>query len=571
MATAPVERPARLQREHLCIDARARAIHWARARSTRRGLRPVAWGSIDRDPERSLDEQLHELAAQGLGRAALVEIALGSPRLAHERIALPPLSSGEARAVARRRCADFAHRLGDDSTCDYAMRRGEEGRRVLWLAGIPAIEAAACHATWLDRGYVLHRIQSRHLALGQLVGKLDERIGDDTVAIFDLEAEWGTCVIADAAGWIFSREIPLRFMGHLVSADDGAPHERRAAAGSAASWQLRSDAIALDDDDASDAAVAPATNDDRADPAFARHAERLATELRRTFRYVQGQVDTTAVARVLLTGEVPQLPELAHALAGHLDEPVEVFVARTDEHGMPEAVGGASVALGLALAPAPHAGNLLPAEVRSLQAAHRARRLLVRSIAAATAALALLAAGVAYEVGALGTQIEAAQARWTRVQTLRQQVEQTRRARARFAAIDGLLAAMDREAPSWSGLLQTLSHALPDRAAVAELDGVAKPPLWTVSISVDAEGTSVAAAAQSVSDLAGTLGDTPFVRVDGVHREQTRDATGGAQHARVRFRIEGVLAPVASGARESDPHTARRPDEMRDTEVANDA
>ncbi|MCA9512375.1 MAG: hypothetical protein KC560_16820, partial [Myxococcales bacterium] len=306
---------------HLCLEVRDEAVYWALAKATRAGMRPVDWGRIDLDEAARGDRDafLAALAASGAGGYADVEIALRSPRLATERLDLPPLSRAEARAVAARRLGELAARIDADAASAFSVASGRDGALHAWLTAVPRIESAACHATWQDRGFSLTRIQSRHLALGQLVHHLDHEFAEgELVAIFDLEAKSGTCVVADRAGWVFSREVPLRFMGRSVHARTEPEVEDRPHAVEP-SAELRLAPLDGDDDAPSGLELATPlgassahTGDggDERDDALAEVAmqtERLATELRRTFRYVQGQLDARPVARVFLSGEITEL------------------------------------------------------------------------------------------------------------------------------------------------------------------------------------------------------------------------------------------------------------------------
>jgi len=544
---------------HLCLEVRDEAVYWAIAQSTRAGMRPQTSGRIPLDASALADRDtfLAALAQTGASRFECIELALRSPRLSLARVDLPALSRAETRAVAERRVAELADRIASDAASGWSVARGRDGAQHVWLAAVPGIESAACHATWLDRGFALTRLQARHLALGQLVHHVEHEFAEgELVAIFDLEASSGTCVVADRAGWLFSREVPLRFMGRSVHAKEVAEPEERPHAlepyddGSGEVDELEPSGLELANPIAARASEREASaRDARESSEIAAQAERLATELRRTFRYVQGQLDSRPVARVFLTGEITERVDLAPHLTSFLGIPVEVVVHTASGSDAPKPVGGAAVVLGLAYAADARSGNLLPATIRADVAANRVSRALRRSVAAAAAVLLALGIGVAGRLALLDREVSSLEAKWQAAESARSAAAAMRVARDRAIDLAATLRAIDRPAPSTASFVELLAHLVPDDAAVQTLE-IARAredaERWTFSLAIESGGESVAGAAQAISDFAGSLGGAPFLRVDQVEREASaRSAASDAQ--RVRFRIDGAIAPIRPG------------------------
>jgi hypothetical protein len=543
-ASLPPRSRIQLRRAHLCLEVRDETIYWASARASRRGLEPVAWGGLARDPSLSLREQISALRAHGPGLEQRCEAGLRAAGALHERVLLPPLSQAEAGAVARRRAGALAARMSP-SACTAWLRSAGGGDSTLWLAGVEEAESERCREGWLEHGVVLDRLQSRHLALGQLTRCLPPLAEGEVVAIFDIEPETGTCVLADRNGWLFGREVPLRFMGRsVVARQEPAPPaaEPEPTTGEPSGIELaretRHDA-----------------EEDELDPLedIALQAERLATELRRTFRYVEGQLGCAPVARVVLAGEITELIDLRPGLREHLGLPVEILAASADRDGEGRPIGGAAVVLGMACAPHASGGNLLAEPVRRELSERRTRRWLLRWLVASSALLLISGVATLLYDGALTRRLAALEAAWETAAPERARIAANRRAGERSRALEDALVAFDAPLPRPSALLRALAHALPDEAVLQRLrltpdeDGVA------LALTVEAGGPTVAAAARSVSDLVGHLTAAPFLRIDRVEREDSAAAAPAAGDVRIRFRLEGRLASIEACGEERAP------------------
>jgi hypothetical protein len=534
---APPRRRYALRAPHLCIDVREEAIYWASARAGAGGLEPEAWGRIARDPALAPEEQMRALAARGFGRELRREAALHAAGVVHERLRLPALSRGELRQVERRRSVDFVERLGAESCVATSLRRTRE-RATIWFAGIDLGTSERAHTHWRECGLELDRLQSRHLALGQLAAGLPPLGANQVAAIFDIEADTGTCVLVDGEGWIFSREVPLRFMGRRVELRGQEP----AAA-------LEPNALSLDSGEAPSPAApgAPPLQSEDFDPLadLAAQAERLATELRRTFRYAEGQLGASPVSRVLLAGALTELIDLSPALSEQLGIPVEVLC---DTGGQP--VGGAAAALGMACSPDREGGNLLPLPVREARVRARMRTRLTRTAVVAGLCFGAAALALALQLGSLESRSFELETLWHTDEVARVRLAATEDARARSAALARALAALDAPAPSATALLRMLGGLMPEHAAMEELRAEAGDEGWSLRITVAAhDGESPGTAARGVSDLEAKLAHAPLLAIDAVERDVDAVAAPDAaldatNRAPLRFTLRGQLALV---------------------------
>ncbi|MGH0029909.1 MAG: hypothetical protein ACQGVC_08965 [Myxococcota bacterium] len=525
---------------HLAIDLREDAIHWVRARRGRRGLTPVQHGRIELRPGSDDAEQcLFRLSRSAIARGARIEVALRGPALALQREELPKLGRRETARVAARRAPELE--AGIEGPSCFAFTRSESGEGPLWMAAAPAELARDAVLRWRRRGFELHRLSSRHLALGNLAHPLGLPEGR-LVALFDLDADRGTCVVVDREGWMFSREVPLRFMGdRLLRAGIDAPPEERVTPappdGDGSGLFLVGEEEAEKPDE---------TLELRPDPleAMADQAERLATELRRTFQYVAGQLGIGDVSHVYLVGDAPALHALSDTLSLALDLPVSTLGEALAETPCAEFAGAAGVALGLALAPSRSGGNLLPGEVRSRQTAASARRNLRRALMAAVVGVAVWGGVLALLAHAAASGIEVLEQRRHADAPRRELVEHVSEARRRSAALAGALARIDASQPPWTPLLDGLARSLPPRAFIERLEVRKLDGEWTIEMAVEASGDTVAEAAHAVSRFARDSSESPLLTVDDTIREGLPLDGDPQPEARVRFRIHGRVAPL---------------------------
>ena len=547
---APPRRRTQLRTPHLCLDVRAEAIYWASAQASRRGLAPVAWGRIARDSGSSVDEQLERLAAQGIGREHRCEAGVRSAGALHERVNLPALAGAELRDVIRRRAAEFAVRASD-ALCAASLCARSGQSAALWLVAVEQSESEREREEWLRRGIPLARLQSRHLALGQLVCCLPSLAEGEVVAIFDIEPETGTCVLADRDGWMFSREVPLRFMGRSTTARAAESPPTPPEPPDDPSMRVLEDAIELDST-ATPAALENASEEEERDPLedIAIQAERLATELRRTFRYVEGRIGAQPVSRVILAGEITELIDLGPGLGEQLGLPVEVL-SNVLAGGETRPVGGAAVVIGMACAPSASDGNLLAARVQRELASRRLRRRLQRGLAVSATAAAAAAAAIALETGSRSLRLDTLERAWAADAEPRERVAAGQATAQRVSEIESAFAQIDAPQPRAAALLRTLGLRVPDEAAVLRLRLEPDESGVALELTLQASGATMAGAAQSVSDFAQQLAQAPFARVDVVEPEAESEAAIPSEanaEPRVRFRVAGRLAAIAPSA-----------------------
>lgn len=537
MRRPPARRAARTRRrsfaraEHLCVDVRERALYWVRASASGSGLVPRASGVVPLDPGRERDEQLRALFASGFGAGMRLELALDCPVLL-ERADLPAMSAREALAVARRRLGGQGP--GDHEPHAVFLRSRGGGEAPVWRFIAQAVERDIELERWRALGADPHRLSSRHAAianLARLVGVPEGR----TLAFFDLGTESGLVVIADAHGWLFSREVPLRFMGDRL--------------------------VRARDDEANAEPMHPpsADADGELDPLelASLQSERVDTELRRTMQYVQSELRIDPVARVILTGEIPELPQVARALAVALPVPVALLGDAIASGPLAGGDPGAAVAMGLALAIDAEAGNLLPPAVLAARARRRTRRRLATALAASgLVAGALLGAG-ALRVQAMRSEAARLASAWSLAAPMRERVESALAARRRAAGVEAAHAAIDGREPAWSALLETLARTAPNAFAVHRLSMRREEEAWGLELVVEARAPTMAEAAGAVAEFSEALGRSPFVRVGPARREELpagRDVTD--EVARVGFRIDGRVAPVAAPPSAAEPAEA---------------
>ncbi len=516
-------RGLRLRSGRLCLDARREAVYWATAsRGVAGEPRLRGWGRFPREPDEPLARVVARLAASGALSGATPEAALGSADLEHRRLALPALGAREAAAVGARRAAELARELPAQAVAGFARAPGR-GPRPLWLCAAPLALATDLQERWRDAGLELARIASQHLALGQLARLLPASPDASLTGIVDFEAEHATCVVADARGWLFSRQIPLKFAG-----------EKRLQGGD------------------------PSPAEEEPEEEGFTQAERITTELARTLRYVQSILALGSVGRIVLTGEVAGLRELAATLGVNLELPCALLGEAIAAGPAAGADPGAAVAIGLALSP-PDAGNLLPERARRQRQVRVLHGRLRLALAAALALCALAGAGFAARRAGLRAELERVEGEWRAAAGERTELSRTREERARAATLATALAALDRPQPPVADALEVLGRLAPastwiERLSLEERDGA-----WRAVLLVEGLGESVSAAAAAVSALARALDESPLFAVDRVERQPLpREVRGAGEPAgeRVRFRLEARLAPLEASGRAVDPRGA---------------
>ncbi len=512
-----------MQRPRLCLDVREDAVYWVRAKGAGRSSTVIELGSVERRAGLDLEETLRELVNSALLRGEPIDIALSAAGLLHRREDLPALSRREAAEVVRRRAPDLLQAMEGEACFSFERRPGKQAGAV-WLSAAPATAAREVFELWRECGVDIDRLGSRHLALARVASLLPALAEREIAAIFDLEPEQGTCVLADREGWLFGREFPLRGIGGS---------ERRAIE------------IDLDDDDAERMEREESQSDASADRLLTTRAERLATELRRTFQYAEGELRLGSVSRVCVTGESPDVDELSVALTEKLGFPVDTLAAAIGRGPTKRIENGAVVALGLALWPGCTGGNLLPPEVLREKEQRTAHRRLLTGLGAVVAVSAVIASMMFMHFGSLRARAAEASIRLSQDQAQREQVTQGVRARMRASQLEEAMARIDTSNPSWVALIETISRVIPDSVALERMHFSRGEEGWVVSLSVEASGDSVSQAARAVSDFAQTLSASPLAVVDLVAQEEVVRVTAEQRlRAHVHFRLEARLAPI---------------------------
>jgi hypothetical protein len=519
-----VKAPARFPRrsplaslgQHLSFDVGEEHIFWARSKPARGGLKLLEWGRIEIGSS-GADETLREIAGMPWVRAVRVEVPIRSPSLRHRRISLPVLTPAQAYKIGRRRVAEFLSEQSEDCVGSF-MRIRRKGPYPIWLVATPATAPDLFERRWRALGFEVYRLSSEPLALGNLARLLPPNPPGQLTAIFDLHLDGGDCVICDDQGWLFNRVIAVRAGRARSPAEAGGPSSR----------------IANSADDES--------------PLEAAMTERLGTELQRTVRYVERELQLGSVTRVALAGDLPGLELLAVALRRSLDvtiAPIGELCAEGPGRGLDPA---AARAVGLATAPDRRGCSLLPPASKLRQSLRGAR----------TQLRAALCAVLVLGLGALSTST-------VRFYTARRDVAEmsermgsdeqrlaiiaeTARERAAARALFEGLGTLRRAEPPWQALLQVLGASVPPDVALEELhvERPAGAPGWQASLLMEARGASVADAAQSVSELGERLRSVPFLAAPVAERDATRQTIQEDQRARVFFQLRAPLAVLRS-------------------------
>jgi hypothetical protein len=325
-----------------------------------------------------------------------------------------------------------------------------------------------------------------------------------------MSAHHGTCVLLDAEGWVFGRDVPLKFAGdHLLHSIPGG--------------ELELDPLERGLD----------------------QAARLTNELHRTFHYAETELHLGTVTRLVLSGESEELLSLRGLLLEKLG--VEVLLLGD---AIPEGPGAgahpaAAVALGLALCPHQGGENLLPIPARRALARQRARQHLTTSAALAGALLLSAASYVGSTLSALQQEIASFDAAWESRAAVRRRAEAAASARARGGTIEQAIGSVWRPIPSWTGTLEALGLSLPDDALVERLVIDHDGTRWNAALHVEFRGDDVAEAAQSISRFTTDLGESPLWVVRSLDREPLPPGLSEEDSgSRIRFRVVAEVAPV---------------------------
>ncbi len=486
------------------VDVRGGALYWAEAGGRGAKRAPRRSGRIELEGD-DLAGAVRALQ-RTVGRRASFCIALRHGDLRHERLALPAMPRRDLRRIGSRRSAEFSADLGEDAVSATLLPRSPGDP--LWMAAAPGSASRAGFEAWRERGLAVRASHSHHLALAELARFVRERDPEQLCAILDVSEDAATCVIADASGWVFSREIPLKFAGERM----------------------------LREESPDDFEVDPLEDG-------VNHAERLHTELVRTFHYVQSQLVLGTVARVVLCGDDPDLYSLSTVLGTNLELPVEVFEQAVDLPLPDTHPAACGVAIGLALAPTQ--GNLLPADLKALTHAARVRRHLSAGLVASIALAVALGVFVLTHTSQLRSELAGLRSQWEAQAERREALLVAKQMRADADDIETFWRELAPEQPRTSAALRTLGAALPPALHVEHLRIERRDERWQASIVVAAEGGGTESA-DAVSRWSQRLSASPLFAVRHLTRASSaaRDAGEG-----LRFQVRAELAPVEPRAR----------------------
>jgi len=441
-------------------------------------------------------------AEQARGR---VEVVVHVPEIRISRLDLPGVRAREARRIEARRSEDLQ---GEDREALHVsgLIRNSAAGSVLWLVSGPKDVCAEVDAELASRGIRAARLLPLGLALGGLARLLPPPAEAGLTAILWIEEEWSHCVVADAEGWRFDRQIPLK-LGFGAAIDD-APAD-------AVAWQ-------------------------EAEHQFVEH---VTVELERTFTYVERHLALGKVTRICVCGPLVGLDSLAHALVANQSRELMRLGSAPLAALRAAPNPAAAVALGaLALGGSSAEASLLPVESAVPRRRAVARRRLV-GLAIASCLLALLS--VAYPLwgaallSAAAERVAAEARRWDGE---RESLSRLSGERERAQRVLDAAATLARPEPPWSALLVVLGGLMPEHLFVERLEIAREADGWGMQIWLDAEGLREAEAAEAAERLRARLAALSLFRVTGLAIDES--APSGADS---RFRITAWVAAVEAG------------------------
>ncbi len=488
------------------FDLLTDGVAWVRSVDAPSGSRVTDFGVV---PALDFREGRHAALGRdgllrGQGRA---DVVLRGPEVHIQRIDLPDVTRAEAQRVAQRRKRELEASDPTEATCIATLVDSAGSKHTVWLI---SAHRDVCEAADFDlglRGLRVDRLVPLPLALGGVNRLLRPARSRGLTAILWLDVATGTCVVADRLGWVFDREIPLKYAGDRM---------------------LRTD----------DAESAQQDEDDH-------HVDRLATELKRTFAYVQQELRLGEVVRVRVCGLVDDVDGLAQALGASLKlevRPVGAALSGKTEVSISPHVGAA---LGAAMLPRPAAAaNLLPVEVQGQRCAARVRRSLVAALvltAAISVSLATLGVlRVRSEQGELALVREYASGWESKRESLRKEVG----LRSRADQVRAAARALARPEPPWGPMLVAFASVLPPSLFVERLDVRFASGGWTMSVSLEGDARRPAEAANAAAELREQLENHYLFRLISIESDSA--PSSGAEWGPPRYRLTVWVVPVLS-------------------------
>lgn len=486
------------------IDLRRDALYWAEAGGLGAKRRLRRSGRIMLEDETGLADAVRALRREVGARASFC-IVLQHGDLRHERLELPAMPKRDLRRIGQRRSVEFARDFGHDSVTATLLPRAQGGP--LWLALAPAQASRAAFESWREHGVTARAAHSHHLALAELGRFVRDRDPEHLIAVLDVSEHAATCVIVDIQGWVFSREIPLKFAGERT----------------------------LREESPEDFELDPLEDG-------VNHAERLHTELVRTFHYVQSQLMLGQVGRVVLCGDHPDLYALSAVLATNLELPVEVMGQACELGLSTDPLAEAAAAIGAALAPTQ--GNLLPPDLKALTHAARVRRHLSAGLLGSILITGGLGVFVFTHSSQLQRELASLRAQWETQRDRREQLLTAKQMREDAAALEAFWAELAPQQPRTSASLRTLGAALPPALHVEHLRIEKRDDRWRAAIVVAAEGGGTESA-DAVSRWSQRLSASPLFAVHELTRAASAARDAGES---LRFQVNAELAPIQARA-----------------------
>ena len=479
---------------HFAIDLRGPTLLWAKSRWTLRGWRLVGWGREERASGESVNDFVERVVADCGVRGALVSVSVRHPDLKIQRLELPGLSERDARSVALRKLGEM--RESFDEPVNAALVMGPKGEtRAAWLMAVPAEFAEFSEQQWTSLGLSVGRIDSLHIAVGALT-RLFEAPGERQLRAFlDFGPVHATCVLADHQGWVFSRDLSLKMTGDPASAADA--------------------------------------------------NARIATELRRTFHYVDGEMGLGRVQELVVSGDRKDLDPLVADLEGRLSIPTKLLGDAVEEGSAQGADPRAAVVIGLTLTTDLGGGSLLPRTAQRLRSAKRITLRLAASAAVLTLFVISGAARFASNHWMLGGERERLEQEWLDNEESRLRVERDAGAHRLGAAIERTADAVFAPRPDWLESIEAVGMLLPQNSVLKSWNSEYRDQRFSGGLELDFTSADFAEATEAISQFRSALAEAPHWRVVDVERRKAPRGHSDSQNVHTRVRLEVEQAPVS--------------------------
>jgi hypothetical protein len=434
-----------------------------------------------------------------------VDVILRGAEVRTVRISLQDVTPAQARRVAARRKREIEAEDPTQGILASTLVLSERGSSAVWVV---SSHREVCEALNFDlglRGLTVDRLVPHALALGAMNRLLPPARSKGLTAIVWLDSQVGSCIIADRLGWVFDRDISLKYAGDRI-------------------LRREEDTASGHDEDE-------------------QNVERLATELQRTFTYVERELNLGDVVRVRLCGTIEGIDELGRALGKTLRMEVRSISERPKskkETARPTEVGAA---VGAAMLPRwAAAANLLPPDAQIARRAIRLRRPLVAAVV--VAAFVTLAAGATgfVKYRTVRTEVErvrALAARWDEERdAFKAQIE----IGARADRIRRAYGTLNRSEPPWGSMLQVLGAVLPAPLVVQQLEVHRDPSGWKMEVTLEGQAFRQADIAEAVGKLRDALQEHDLFRI--IVLEAQGPPQPGPEGSLARYRLMAWVAAV---------------------------